>query len=459
MRRALAIVTIMAALTTPQVAHAQPVPEKAWLALGDSYSSGEGIEDTPASPSTVLGKDCRRATGIGTKATAWPAGAYQLVQKDLDLKRMDFVACTGNITDHAAAQMQEAGGSGKWDVVSFSFGGNNIRFSDIIQGCLKPEKKSWKDYDFGCKTTEDQVRRRVDMLVGKTPIEPAEFAGSVTLPQLYDLVAQHVTPGGHVLVVGYPNLIEEVDRWGSWRKRLKVCSGVLARDVPFLRNAGRYLNEQIAQAVAAAGRRHQAAKVRFHFMDIAKNPYELTDDPRNRHARCTDDPWLNGIEPDTHQPGAWFYKDRSFHPHQKGHTNTARVIAEFIRANVKLDGTGRPPQGQVDQMFQGHWRSPEPAIQPTSPKTYWVDIVLRNGPNGTRVGDILYPGLDCSGSLTLVESRPDKLTVTEHIDSQPNHPCIIDGTVTLTPTAAGLDYQYNRAGESTITVTAKLVRA
>lgn len=357
MIRGLTVAMIMTVFATPQVVArgAKPVEERAWLALGDSYSSGEGIEDTPASYSETLGKDCRRATGVGTKATAWAAGAYQQVRQDLGLTRIDFVACTGNITDDAQSQIVEArkqaGGREEWDLVTFSFGGNNIRFSEIIKGCLRPEKKSWREFSFGCQVTEDQVRRRIDMLLGRITIEPSEFAGSMVLPQLFDRVSRHVAPGGDVVITGYPNLIEEVDRWSTLRRKVKICSGILARDVAMLRSAGSYLNEQIGRAIADAYRRHQAKGIRFHFVDIAKNPYELDDNPDNRHANCTRDPWLNGIEYDNHQPGRWFYIDRSFHPHQKGHTNTARVIAEFLRGNVTFDD--KPPGSTSTPSPQG----------------------------------------------------------------------------------------------------------
>jgi GDSL-like lipase/acylhydrolase family protein len=345
MRRGLAILAslvALAALPAPALA-AQPGPDRGWLVLGDSYTSGEGIEGTPAGHSDFLGQNCRRATGDGMKQTAWAAGAYQRLREEKGFAELSFVACTGNISDNAERQIEEAqstSGRRTWDLVTFSFGGNNIRFADVIMGCILPKKNSWTDFDFGCKVTEDQLRRRIDMLAGKAPIDPAEFAGSMPLPQLYDLVARYVAPGGDVLVAGYPNLIEDVGRWSRWRRKLGNCSGVQAKDVPLLRNVGGYLNQRIAQAVADADRRHREDGVRFHFVDIAKNPYELDGDPHNRHARCTDEPWLNGIVYDGHQPGAWNYKNRSFHPNQDGHTNTARVVAAYIRENVTFSDTG-----------------------------------------------------------------------------------------------------------------------
>lgn len=339
----LALLAVLSVMVSPTASAAQA--DRSWLALGDSYSSGEGIDGTPASPSTYLGQECRRATGEGTDKTAWAAGAYQDVREDMGFSTMDFVACTGNISDDAATQIREATATGErtsWDVVTFSFGGNNIRFADVIIGCVKP-RLGWSNFH-GCDVTGDQLRKRVDMLVGKTPIDPYEYAGQVTLPALYDQVAEHVNPGGDVVVVGYPNLIEEPGRWGWLARKTGLCEGVSADDVPMLRDVDAYLNDQIGKAVAEADARHRAAGVRFHFVDIAKNPYELDGDQRNRHGRCGGDPWLNGLQFDAHQPGTtWGYKKRSFHPNQTGHTNTGRVIAEYLRNNVTFDDTGSAP--------------------------------------------------------------------------------------------------------------------
>lgn len=352
-RAAAVVLLVVGLLATPVPVGAQPAG-RAWLALGDSYSSGEGIPGTPAAHSDALGQDCRRATGQGTDAIAWPAGAYRDVHADLGFDALDFVACTGNISDDAKTQIAEAtakGGRTRWDVVSFSFGGNNIRFADVIMGCVLPPP--WGGIVPGCKVTEEQLRKRVDMLVGVIPPDPGEFAGEVTLPRLYDQVAEHVDPGGDVLVAGYPNLVEEVARQGWLARTTRLCAGIRASDVPMLRNVGGYLNEQIAKAVGDADARHRQDGVRFHFIDIAKDPYELDDDPHNRHSNCTDDPWLNGVQADLHQPGKWAYRNRSFHPNQKGHANTARVIADYVRHNVTFDDTGstsstpptKPPGG------------------------------------------------------------------------------------------------------------------
>ncbi|ONI78585.1 hypothetical protein ALI144C_27590 [Actinosynnema sp. ALI-1.44] len=350
MIRALAAAVLLLAMIPGNAVAEQP-RGRAWLALGDSYSSGEGIFNTPPAFSTQFDKECMRAHGNGVQQTAWGAGAYQQVRDKFGMTTQRFVACTGAIIDDVpkelaeARESEQAEGTGrtKWDVVSFSFGGNNIKFSEVIFGCLNFRLESWQGYKpTGCVETEEQMRRRVDMLVGQTPIVASEYAGQKTLPSLFDDLVDVVVPGGDVVVLGYPNVIEDPARWSRFRK---FCAGVKKSDVPMLRNTGSYLNEQIRNAVAAANFRHPGIK--FHFIDIAHNPYELDDKPENRHARCTKEDWINGVQFDVGQSGHKYYMNRSFHPNQKGHTATAAVVANHVRDNVTFDDVPRTDPNSV----------------------------------------------------------------------------------------------------------------
>jgi hypothetical protein len=460
---AAAALSLFVGLLSPAPAAARQ-DERTWLALGDSYSSGEGIKTTPATYSPTLGRDCRRATGEGTPAVAWAVEAQRQVGADLRLRKPDFVACTGAIADEAPWQIQEArsreGSPDRWDLVTFSFGGNNIKFSDVITGCLGASTKSWKNFANGCLQDEDQLRRRVDMLAGRQRIDTDEYAGGITVPTLLDLVARNVAPGGDVVVLGYPNLIEDPSRWSRFNKGIGRCSGVFGKDVPMLRRVGGYLNQTLAGAVEDANGRHQDERITFHFLNIAENPYESSNKGGDRHARCTDDPWLNGVTLNNNE-GDWKYKDRSFHPNEKGHHATGRVLADYLKEHVRFDDTDEPTEpDRIDDAFLGSWRSPDPADQPTSDKTYYVEITLRNGAVGEKVGEIGYPGLDCTGSLTLVGVLPDRIVLTELIEAQPRFPCFVQGEVTLVRTGDGLDFSYERNTEpGVVTVTAKMVRA
>jgi len=60
---------------------------RAWLALGDSYASGEGIPGTNdvESAETHQGRDCRRATGEGTDANFYAGPVGPVVSASISL--------------------------------------------------------------------------------------------------------------------------------------------------------------------------------------------------------------------------------------------------------------------------------------------------------------------------------------------------------------------------------------
>jgi hypothetical protein len=327
--------------------------QRSWLALGDSFASGEGIPGTVPGVSEQ-GRDCRRATGEGTDATAWSANAYRRVRKRFGFNRMSFVACTGAITDEIDAQIGEASGDARlptWDLVTLGIGGNNIRFAEVLKGCLDISN-AWDAFDAtpGCDVSPERMRARVDMLMGKRDRERGEYAGKVTLPDVLDDVAAVVEPGGDVVVTGYPQIVEEVARWDRWRRNvLANCEGILSRDVGGLRGVTGYLNEQIARSVARANKLHRGDGVRFHFVDIANDPYEYSDEPNTRHALCAPVPWLSGRTSGI-TSGDWWEWNRSFHPKQVGHTNTGRVVAALVRDRVKFDD--RPPAPEPESCGQ-----------------------------------------------------------------------------------------------------------
>jgi len=339
---AVAMVTVLGVLGVSPAASQEE--ERSWLAMGDSYSSGEGIpgttppdRDSPTGGPNSQGRDCRRATGRNTDATAWAVGAFNEVVREKGLAHLDFVACTGATTEEAATQIDEARratGRQQWDLITFSFGGNDIGFVDVLKGCL--DLNGWGVFDLttGCDITEQRLRRRIDILTG----------ASGTLTGLLDLLAANqVVPGGDVIVVGYPHLVEEVDRWDRWRRNvIGNCEGIQSYDVGMLRSVTGYLNEQIALAVWGADQRHRPDGVRFHFLDISQDPYEYSGNRDHRHALCSRDPWLNGATTGISagdldiRIGGLFHN--SFHPHQTGHTETARVLAGLIWGNtVRFD--------------------------------------------------------------------------------------------------------------------------
>ncbi|GAA4033756.1 SGNH family lipase [Allokutzneria multivorans] len=351
MRSFMVAVCVLSLLSAPESAAAQPAPTRTWLVLGDSYSSGEGVQNTatpsehqpPESGERV--RDCRRADGTEGNASSWAPTAYRMVAAELRVSRMDFLACTGAISDEIPGQIAEARkrfGVDKWDIVTFSVGGNNIRFADIIKDCIgiRLTWRAFVDQPVGCKITTDQLRARVDVLAGRAGITQDQYRGETTLPQIYKKVAEHVKPGGHVIVLGYPNIIEDTAEWPlmsipPWLVKVRKfsCGLFLRNDVPLLRAGATYLNQRIQDVVREADLKHEDAGIRFDFLDISQKPYE--DPSTGRHSICTDDPWLHGVKIDGEVPDLYFKK--SFHPNQSGYDATGKVLADHLRARLKAD--------------------------------------------------------------------------------------------------------------------------
>lgn len=334
------------------LAHGTPAGSRGWLALGDSYSSGEGIPGTPSreaegSGLATQGRDCRRATGDETKATAWSVSAYRETVVDFGFEKIALVACTAAVSSQLESQIGEARarfGLSSWDLVTLSIGGNDIRFAEVLKGCLDLNLL-WGAFDLtpGCDITEQELRASIEELRN-------------ALARTYDLVANVVSSGGDVIVVGYPQLVEEVARWDRWRRNIvSNCEGIQRHDVGMLRSVGGFLNEQLATAALEADARHRDQGVRFHFLDISKDAYESGDRPADRHALCSSTPWLNGQTLGI-TSGDWWELDRSFHPNQKGHDATGEVLVRKIRSDVRLDDAS---ESLADRVRAGSVVDPE----------------------------------------------------------------------------------------------------
>jgi lysophospholipase L1-like esterase len=110
-----------------------PNGSQAYVALGDSYSAGEG--DGSYLAGTNMSTDqCHRSTH-----------AYsELLNQGENLGSLDFVSCSGAITDdyfntnnegnHEPAQSQALSSNTKY--VTLTFGGNDTGFSDVLKQCI-----------------------------------------------------------------------------------------------------------------------------------------------------------------------------------------------------------------------------------------------------------------------------------------------------------------------------------
>lgn len=333
-------------------------PETTWLALGDSFSSGEGLKG-------VRG-DCQRAGLLKksdkSKQQAWSVVAWQNLRQRYWLAEGPFVPCSGAIVDDYADQLQQAKRSGdsKWDVVTLSFGGNSVDFPGVIGGCVD-FSKSWDLADLtpGCDVPLATLKQRIDLLAAdKLPSNTNNrhgYVGKKTLRQALTDIRRHVKPGGRVVVAGYPALIETPSRW-SFLQRLAPdkpviwsplpgkqspfanCNGVWEYDVPMLRAAGEYLNQVIQDEVDHqnslwrpidpnnASALTDPDGVTFAYADLAKKVYETGSDPEDRHGMCSKNPWVNNVQAVVQENK--FRYQRMFHPNGQGQRASGEYVAK-----------------------------------------------------------------------------------------------------------------------------------
>ncbi len=276
---AIALLCALLALASPALA-TEPV---SYVALGDSFSSGEGNRpfDGP----------CHRALGGDS---AYPRMLPDLVGY---VAEPSFHACTGAAIDDVWLHPQAKRGSQRIQLdyldastrlVTLTIGGNDLGFADIVKQCLLPGNCSnWKLAD------------RVEAGLGTI---------KARLVDVYTRVRNRMDADGQLLVAGYPRLFvfEDADcklfisdTEAEWMNSLVVRG-----------------NRRIAEATRAA--RRQTGNVSY--VDVTER--------FAGHELCSEDPWLYGINP---SPDEGLIKG-SYHPRRSGQAAYAAAFATLLRS-------------------------------------------------------------------------------------------------------------------------------
>lgn len=354
MKRALVLCLLATVLLAP-TADAQPAVKLRWLALGDSYSSGEGVFG--AGNGVAGGNDpCSRSRHAWARLAArWVEDisdptvqrVFRLFDKylgtvpeeipDYDVD-MTFLACSGAETTEAGGaedlDEQLAQANGLYDVITFSFGGNDAKFGPIITGCINPAN------GIGCDESESTMMARIRDEVGPK------------LDVAYRKIRQHLAPGGRMIVNGYPRLFDKPFLRAT-------CFGTIPRwDIDMLRRVAGALNSTIRDRAAANGIDYLDVATPFEgrnacgtgvdvgmgLADLAKwaakevLPLEFTP-------ACLGMKWVNGLS--IGQETGIRYQ-HSFHPNLCGHVVESLLVAQRVLA---WKPTGAKPAGVT--LFHG----------------------------------------------------------------------------------------------------------
>lgn len=262
---------------TPPVVPPVTPASRSLVALGDSYSSGEGNR-----PFLSNAPGCNRSATM-----AWP----QLVAAQLKLRMAGNLACSGATTKALTApfknqspQLDELKSKDAATFVTTTLGGNDLGFADVLFSCVLAPR--------GCVKNGRLAEARRDLIT----VENA-------LVRSYGRIKQ-AAPTSRVVAVGYPNIMNRNVRnarlhcrWLGWDE---------GRELSRLANL---VDAMTARAAARAG--------------VA---YVSTRDVLAGHELCTGKAWVISLKPRASTQD----RSASGHPNAAGQTAIARSVATSI---------------------------------------------------------------------------------------------------------------------------------
>lgn len=263
-----------------------------YIALGDSYSSGDGAGSYD--PQTAEPGGCWRSDNAYAPLTA----------QEFDFAgTLGFFACSSK---RGSQMLENLGGEDSQidrvtphtSLVTLGIGGNDVGFTPVLRTCMLRMPL----LDSGvCTSQEDEVNERMDRF-------------EATLEEILREIRDRA-PDARILVLGYPRLFPE--------EPAGMYYTLTVDDQLWLNEVGRRLNDRIRDTVYRAdgevyGER-QAGSVEFVNVFSALSGYEVS----------AEDAWLNGIV--LGALGQGIRVDRAtFHPTASGQ----RSVAERVRLQI-----------------------------------------------------------------------------------------------------------------------------
>jgi hypothetical protein len=325
------LVAILAPCIYALAPAAPSTPKITWLSAGDSYSSGAGLPVT-----TGL---CNRADSSANPEAYAPDAYVDLKASMPNLNRPTFVACSGATSADFLRNKDSEGrpewtsSMGRFDLVTFTFGGDNVNFAGIIAQCVLGGD-SIAPPDPGHKCPSDAFIQN----------EIAAKLGVAYQSFLKKVADEAVSGGGNIVVLGYPDLIEPPNDWPSVLRHLGVCQGIRTSDATQLREEAADLNTAIEKDVSVVNAQHpNGVTITFLNVNSGSDPGPITIAKGDKnlfepsaganHNLCGTGPsWLNGI--------VLFDRHKSFHPSAPGNEAEGRLLAQLIPHLPGIDSVG-----------------------------------------------------------------------------------------------------------------------
>jgi hypothetical protein len=308
------------------------------VAMGDSYTSGEGVTagsnsdyypesdyDDPQQPDT---KDaCHRSLKAWPRLALMPSGAGRFGDMadegdpDVDFQ---FTACSGaatyNMFDRSKSgelpQFQQGYLDQHTSVVELSVGGNDARFSDVLKKCV-------------LNLTGPCDKATIDLVDPDTGKDTGQQTGPLDEwgpAWIHDQVQPRVTavlteihrraPNARIILMGYPRLLEDHGQCASTLYAISVDEGI------WLNQTADLMDTALQAAVAAFNNGNGAT-------------YAAFADPRDAFAGrgvCGDPEDINGVVTSNRsQADSSPQSMKSFHPKLEGAAVYATVLQQVLQ--------------------------------------------------------------------------------------------------------------------------------
>jgi poly(3-hydroxybutyrate) depolymerase len=261
------------------------------VALGDSYSSGDG--NAPYLPGTDTARDrCHRSTG------SYPFVGFALLAGRFS--RLTFRACAGaKVADFYGSDSRDGEPRQlRWidrtsGLVSVSVGWDDALLPEILQSCARDGSRC-----------EQRWRARAGSAIAAIAARSPRSRGS--LYALYRNIAS-LAPYAQIVVFGYPRLFPS---------RPPVACAAGARGPSFTRGSMEWIDSDIRRLDSEIESAARAAHVRY--VGASYNAFD-------RHERCTRRPDARGALAAA-RASPRDVLDASFTPNRRGQTALARLL-------------------------------------------------------------------------------------------------------------------------------------
>lgn len=285
------------------------VPTPRYVAMGDSYASGEGNPTFEGGTDVASGNQCHRS----------PNSYPRLLQREesLDLGRLAFVACSGATTDDVLGLPETDDPIGKWseqaqinqlsddtEIVTLSIGGNDVGFGEYGFYCvaseLFPLSTIYGTYG-GCGPTTTAYAS-IMANIGSTSFQES-------LEDTYQLILE-AAPNAEVYVTDYPLIFGD----------LGTPYGCSIADASGAFDVQSALNTVIHTAVSNVESSDPDYSDRLIYVDTndAGSPFE------NGYlcTTSTSGPAFNDVN--------FTHRAYSLHPNELGHEYMAQILEEYL---------------------------------------------------------------------------------------------------------------------------------